>query len=286
MVYQKALQALSTFQSDGELIYERDWDVLIVLDGCRLDLMREVAPEFGLSPVDSMVSANTMTKEWMRANFTSDFADEMANTIYVCSNPYSDTELSQGDFETLDEVWRDQWDDEAGTILPKSVTDRAIVHGRQRETERLIVHYMQPHYPFLGDNSNGPADLDTEIIIDQIDTTDSSSVWDQLRRGKVSQEDVWEGYGNNLRVVLESVNVLLNNVDSNNIVITSDHGNALGEWGIYGHPMNMPLNSLREVPWIRTESSDSESYQPNIQTEKDTPTESPQDRLSALGYVE
>jgi len=39
----------------GTNIYERDWDALVVLDACRVDILREVADEYEfIDEVDSV----------------------------------------------------------------------------------------------------------------------------------------------------------------------------------------------------------------------------------------
>ena len=58
------------------------------------------------------------------------------------------------------EVWRDAWDYDRGTVLPRAVTDAAIRAGRNQDLDRLVVHYMQPHFPCIaghdGDTPGGP----------------------------------------------------------------------------------------------------------------------------------
>jgi len=64
-----------------------------------------------------------------------------------------------------------------------------------------------------------------------------------------------EAYKENLRIVLqyaaELCNELLNCKPSRSIVITSDHGEALGENGIYSHPYGSKNPVLLKVPWFK-----------------------------------
>lgn len=46
----------------GTSIYECDWDILVILDACRADLMREVAIDYGLE-VDTHRSPASMSPE-------------------------------------------------------------------------------------------------------------------------------------------------------------------------------------------------------------------------------
>jgi hypothetical protein len=149
-VYKKGLHQLFRLRKIGDPIYEENWDLLIVLDGCRLDLMEELTAEIEyIDSVGQRRSVDTMTREWMRKNFRDEFTEEMSNTAYVCGNPHSAMLLDRDDFLELKEVWRYGWDDELGTLPPRPLTDQAIQVSRSQSPPQTIVHYMQPHYPFI-----------------------------------------------------------------------------------------------------------------------------------------
>ncbi|MFB6155260.1 MAG: hypothetical protein ABEJ22_05145 [Haloferacaceae archaeon] len=283
--YYKLLYTVSRVAVDPTPVYERDWDLLVVLDACRADLLREVADEYEfVESVDEITSVDTMTPEWMRHTFVPEYADQMADTHYVCGNPFSAQILDDEGFETLDELWRRGWDDELQTLPPRAVTDTAIAAARERDAERLVVHYMQPHWPFVPARD---ADYYDGLSPGDFGGHNDSDVWEQLRRGEVDADDVWEDYRENLRYALDEVEVLLENVDADRAVVTSDHGNSVGEYGIYGHPRHMPFRSLRRVPWVRTTATDERTRDP------DPPEASREDdvdadveaRLRNLGYT-
>ena len=46
--YLRSLQAVGRVLPYGTNVYTREWDVLVVLDACRADLLRAVAPETDL----------------------------------------------------------------------------------------------------------------------------------------------------------------------------------------------------------------------------------------------
>lgn len=278
-VYKKGLHQIFRLYHSGDPIYSIDWDLLIVLDGCRLDLVEEVADDFAfINDVGSMRSVDTMTREWMKKNFRDEYAEEMACTAFICGNPHSDWLLDSDDFLLLDEVWRYGWDDDLGTIPPRPLTDRAISVGRSESPERMIIHYMQPHYPFL----SRPG-LDAGIDVDRFGELPWDNVWDRLRKGEVDRSKVWKAYRDNLCRVLEDVDLLLQNVDAERAVITSDHGNAMGEWGIYGHPIHMPLDAIQIVPWIITTGKDTGKYEPDSYP-GDVASRDIMTRLEQLGY--
>jgi len=279
-LYAGAWRTLGWHIPRGTNIYEREWDVLVILDACRVDLMREVAPEYSfIGDIGSFESVGSMSEEWMEKTFTEECAAEISNTAYVTANVFSDTVLSDSRFDVLDEVWKYAWDDKLGVVPPRPVTSRAISVGREHKPERLIVHYMQPHHPFIADGG-GTADFEP----DPFGRRGTETVMDTLRRNRVSHEEFWKMYRANLRCVLEDVSLLLSNVDADTVVLTSDHGDAIGEWGIYDHPAGFLHPVVKNVPWVETTASDTGEYEPTQQREDNVNVDI-KSRLRSLGYV-
>lgn len=283
-VYIKALQQMLP-DGGGEAIFAREWDLLVILDACRFDLLSEIAStnEYSfLTNITTLRSLDSTTKAWMAQNFTADHRTEMRHTAYVCGNPFSAEELNTEEFALLDEVWKYGWDDELGTLPPRTITDRTIAAGRNGNPDRIIAHYMQPHNPFVGGEKpkqrKSIAEWGQESALD---------IWQQLEDGIVESAQVWEDYRANLDYVLEEVELLLNNIDAERVVISSDHGNAIGEWGLYGHPPHLPFECLRTVPWVRTTANDSNTHTPTTEREHSTTNDQETqvaNRLDALGY--
>ncbi len=277
--YVGALRRVGRIYDPGEPIYDREWDVLLVLDACRYDLLEEVADEYDfLGTRDRFTSAGSSSREWMEHNFGEEFAGEMARTAHVTGNPFSDRCLDPEQFARLDEVWRYAWDDDLGTIRPRPLTDRAVDAWRNLAPDRLIVHYMQPHYPFLT-----RPDLHDGMVVAGFGDAEET-FWERVRRGDVSTDVAWEAYRENLRYVLEEVEFLLSTIDADRVVVTADHGNAIGRWGIYGHPSSVPMADLRRVPWVETTASRENDYEPEV-----TPDPQADDRIESrledLGYL-
>lgn len=265
----------------GTNVYERDWDTLVILDACRVDLMEELTGEFSfIDGVASFESVGSMSEEWIEKTFVDAYREEMRNTAYVTANVFSDSLLSADDFLELDEVWRYGWDEDLGVVPPRAVTDRAIDVARTQDPDRLIVHYMQPHHPFIADDSS----IASQFVSDPFGRGDEWSVVDALRHGKISHEEFWRAYRANLRLALEDVAVLRRNHDADTMVLTADHGDALGEWGIYDHPAGCLHPVVKNVPWVETTASDGGEYEPATadRTEQDVAIDQ---RLRDLGYL-
>lgn len=278
----------------GPSIYDYEWDVLVVLDACRTDVLREVAPDVAWLPsadeIGGVPSVACSSKQWMEQNFGPENAHEAAETAYVTGNPFSERVFGSTDpFACLDEVWQYGWDDEYGTVLPETITDRAIQVGRETGTP-MIVHYMQPHLPFVSDMDLHPGyDRDhwgAEESV-QRDGGGADLVWNQLRSGKLRREEVWAAYRRNLLAALPEVDRLRRNVDADEFVISADHGNAFGEWGVYGHPPDVPIPPVVDVPFVSVDATDEGSSRPSMERPRtETPDGDVSDRLSSLGYTE
>lgn len=261
----------------GRRIFEHEWDVLIVLDACRADMYLDVVND----TAESVWSCASSSLEWMEKNFQESYADEMSSTAYITGNPFTENEKvtrTVQNFGILDEVWRYGWDDELGTITPDPIADRVISVSRRRNHKRVIGHFMQPHFPFIGaDQTWGHIDVRNY-------SAPSQNPWDRCKLGEASVSEVKEAYYQNLAFVWPYVQRILQNV-SGKVVVTSDHGNALGEGGIWGHRNYLVHPSVRRVPWDEYECHDLEGYDPPSYDRRDGTNTEIEDRLHQLGYI-
>jgi hypothetical protein len=260
----------------GDSVFDREWDLLVILDACRVDLLEEVVDEYAfLSSPETFRSRGGNSQEWMAENFTPASADELARTVYVSGNVFTQSHADPNRFAFLDEVWKYAWDDDRGTVPARPITERAVSVGREYDPDRLLVHYMQPHAPSV------PDPLGKGM------TTDPDEPWESapelLRRGEIDRERVWQSYLENLRYVLDDVAVLLKNVDAETAVITADHGELLGEYGLYDHPKGLTFDTLREVPWVETTARDEGTLESTLEPGDDSGDRA--EKLRALGYL-
>ncbi|WP_210408908.1 hypothetical protein [Halorhabdus rudnickae] len=209
----------------------------------------------------------------MRRTFRPD--RDFSKVAYVTANPFSSQILDERDFAVMDEVWRYAWDHEVGTVRAEAVTEAAVDTLRSRDVDRVIVHYMQPHHPFV------PNPLAAGI--NREDPTEHEiTAWEKLRDDELNRETVWSAYRSNLAYVLSSIDTLRQNVDGPQLAVTADHGNALGEWGIYGHG-DYPLRALRRVPWCTASAADEHTIDPDV--DRNTVDLNVDEQLRDLGYM-
>ena len=281
-LYLGGLRRAGRVYNYGTPIFDREWDLLVVLDACRADLLREVVNEYPFLSTETCDSVGSATEEWLAKNFAPAYKRPMSETAYVTGNPHSarGAGFDEERLRHVENVWSHSWSDEDRTVRAEAVTDYAVRVGREVDAERYVVHYMQPHHPFVG-----RPELNSGIGFRA--DADYDHVWEKLRRGGVSLAEVWRGYRANLRYVLDSVETLLSNFDAERAVVTADHGNAVGEWGVYGHPMYVPIAALKRVPYCRTRAVDGGTYEPPVEVSRSDgrPTADVEEHLRDLGYA-
>ncbi len=261
-------------------VFEADWDLLVVLDACRADLWASVVDDRSLPVGTTRVSPGGTSTEWLDAVFGETDPAALADVGYVTANPYSESHTDETALGPVEEVWRYGWDEQLRTTPPEAVTEAAVRVARENDPGRLVVHYMQPHFPAVRGDIAGEGGVARDAFGEE-----SLSIWEDLRFGTRSAATVWEAYRENLEAVLPHVETLLSNVDAERAVITADHGNAFGERGLYGHVAGVALRPLREVPWVVTEATDEGTL--DVEERDDRPADVEADveqRLRDLGY--
>jgi len=187
-------------------------------------------------------------------------------------------------FKIID-VWAMGWDEKWGTVPPEKVNEALEKYKEIYPERKFILHYLQPHEPYLGDirsvgfnkpnhgvvlgNSQSSYVNKYEVLIKifsllakKFNILGNKPSWkireflnlppvtpmDEVRR-KYGDIGLRKAYENNLIVVLESVKNLVRGL-SGRIIITSDHGELLGENGNYSHGIKCMDPLLVEIPWF------------------------------------
>lgn len=233
--------------AEEESIFEREWDNLLILDACRYDLYEEVRGKVG-----KRTSVASRTKDYVKETFSEgDYSD----VVYVTSNPHFHQEqfkeLTGRDvddvFHEVFHTYETDWAEEENTVLPEALIRDAETAKKLFPDKKLIVHFMQPHYPFVKSN------LTTKGIRPDLDhEKEDFSVWQRAEMGDYNDQELWKAYKKNLEFVLEEIQDFAENLEGKT-AITSDHGNLVGENGLYGHSFTQPAKGLREVPWEKIE---------------------------------
>lgn len=270
-------------------ITNEEWDTLIVADAMKWELYDDaISDEYEdkFDRVEPVLSPGSSTPQWLNETFTESYGD----TVYVAGNPQV-SRHQRDKFHKLYEVWEDSYSEDDSVIDPKMVTDKAIEAREEHPNKKLIVHYMQPHYPFIGYPSLNYAEYDFSDLglTESKEDKDVRSVWFALGSGLVDRDDVWEGYSSNAELVFDEIDRILESI-SDRVVVTSDHGNMIGDrsWPIpireYGHPGNMRQYDLIKVPFLVREGESRDIVEEDVNSPKSELSDTISDQLSALGY--
>lgn len=271
--------------TDGVDVFDEDWDNLLILDACRYDMFARCSELPGR--LERRQSKGSATTEFLTANLS---GRDLRDTVYVTANPqlYRNHESIRVTFHDEIHVWREEgWDEEYGTVLPETVTEYAMRAAAEYPEKRLVVHYMQPHYPFVGS--------ETDFDKGHLTGARQENVWNQLLLGSLSagRDDIWPIYEANLTRALPHVEELMTNIGGKTVV-TADHGNMVGERAFplpireWGHPRGIYTEELVAVPWLIYESGprrEIRAADPAAGGE-DVDEDVVADRLRDLGYVE
>jgi hypothetical protein len=282
----------------GVYVYDESWDNLIILDACRYDTFRELNKIQGL--LEYRISRGSSSEEFLLENFTKHPTFEyFPDLIYIAANPYVSS-LVHDRFYKLYPVWDYGWDEKLGTVPPSNVVNAALEATRSHPDKRLIIHFMQPHFPSLEEKLEGDTGFQglRRTVLDNINPIGKG--WDLtaeslLDQGKLNVNQVWSAYKQNLRIVLSYVEKLIPGLKGKT-VITSDHGDLFGErigllfpFKISGHRKNFHVKQLVKVPWliVNNEHKRIEMSTKNMKEKKNNSLQDEEkirDRLRKLGY--
>lgn len=258
-----------------KLLKGREWHCLIVLDACRYDLFEKVYNDFFGGELTKSVSPASDTQEWCdRVLANGDFKD----VVYVSGNAHINSTTDVKGFygpdhlyEVID-AWKWGWDSKLNTTSPWNVTEGAKRAIRNYPGRRIVVHYMQPHFPYIDEHE--PSGNESNILKSLMESSMYRTLrfhfaknfpvfWNEFRSfvkkrlgmddehplEKIRQMDrktLLKRYETSLRITLKSISDLVQRTGAT--FITSDHGELLGEDDLYGHGHNHPLSRL--VPWF------------------------------------
>lgn len=274
---------------------EEDWDHAIILDAARYDVFKNVYPEYFEGELEKRRSKGSATPEWAakvlkgRHNINWFSANPFINGIGLPLN-----EIGAVDYETTPsehianviDLWDEEWDDAIGSVTPEAVNQEFFERRNNLAGRRNVIHYMQPHAPFLGrgksrinkhlqksfsqlkkdgkksgfmpgkfseympDLIGKLEDTETAMKLGLLSSLDRSSLLEVLTGD--TEEKLMEYYEENMRMVMDSASKLVKELDGK-VIITSDHGEAFGEQGVWEHHVETHIPVLVEVPWLEVE---------------------------------
>lgn len=269
-------------------LLEEDWDTAVILDACRYDSFKSIYRSYlGEGKLEKRRGASCTT-EWIKNTFPRNYPE----IVYVSGNPWINSHSAwdgfdpRKKFEEIFDVWDWAWMGQPGTADPEEVTRTALEARKAYPQKRVIVHYLQPHYPYRKVEVSEEIKMQFDGVYGRDGSGDGfkSKFSDSLNRnfkklfGKTwfwglremfsfgprhVEEFLWrnftedqlrEFYEDNLCWALDKVERLLDELEGE-LVITSDHGEAFGEGGEFFHPLGTTNSAVREVPFWRMEGA-------------------------------
>lgn len=314
-------------------IINEKWDYLIILDACRYDYFESMYADYIEGKLSKRISAGTNTGQWRDENFPGCYDDVVyiSANPHFCQNIAVGGYTAGEHFHKVYEVWRDGW--KGGLVLPELVTKTAADIVGKHPGKRFIIHYLQPHTPYiiLGEDARGYEQSHGQAgrcIIGEEDYKNAPKYkrkilnmllkvfkgnnllgnhpeW-HLRKWlklpprspmefvlrEYNQKVLKSAYKANLRFALVQVAELLKYL-SGRIIVSSDHGDLLGEGKCYAHPSNSDNPILFEVPWLVIDKAEAEIENMSIEsptdsvdvTSKEADEKQVRDKLRDLGYL-
>lgn len=274
------------FNTNGTDVVAADWDNLLLLDACRHDLFE--ASNSLAGDLSREVSRGSNTREFLLGNFQ---GRDLHDTVYVTASPmlHRNRDSIDVEFHAEIDIWQGEgWSETHQTVLPETTADHALEAAETYPHKRLLVHFLQPHYPFV---TSTDQPFEDERAFD----ASLTNCWEQVLRGElqVSPEEIWRAYEANLERALESVERLVESLDGKSVV-TSDHGNMIGERATpvpvreWGHPYGIYTPELVEVPWLESPADGRREIvaEEPRRTSDSVVEETVVRRLQELGYAE
>lgn len=266
-------------QMDGnegaQNIFDDDWDNLIILDACRYDAFAARSSLPGT--LEQRRSLGATTSEFVRENFD---GQTLHDTVYVSANVWYLKLFEELDSELhkFIDLQKSHHDETLGTVHPEAVTEEARKVASEYPNKRLIIHYLQPHQPYIGTTGREHFEV-------------SPGLRETLNRSNVSDGMLRKAYQENLDLVLDSVADLLPALEGRTVV-TADHGEMLGERGrpvpvrTYGHFGGLYHDELVNVPWLVIDDDHRKEIvaEPPSMELDDADSEAVDKRLRELGY--
>ena len=256
--------------SQKELIHQRDWDILIILDACRYDAYvmsnaKKIGGRIGYAWSPASITPHWVMRTWLNGDWK--------DILYISGNIFINKSLGpikhlhrlfrydlSDTFLDIIEVWRRGVDKSLHTVPPwrmyqayKMAKVKMRIKGKRLGRDyKMVIHFIQPHTPFITFKRLNDLiyRLDDEIGREDIGLGFEYLFIPYLRKHLDKKELdrlIWRGYMENLNIALKYVNKIVEDYDGK-IVITADHGELLGEYNSYFH-FDIEAPQLRLVPY-------------------------------------
>jgi len=260
---------LKQFESQKKLLIDllnSEKFIIIILDACRPESLHKWLshnkPSL-LKYLTKVRSEGKTTKSW----FIKTFKDYQFDLTYISGNPYINStgitpvgKIARNCFTEIVDAWR-EWSENEQTCTPQTMNKFALINLNK---PRLIVHYLQPHQPYIGDiripeymqfisNWNEMKLRHLQRLEMGFDPPKILQVFSSRIFNEDEKNIIRQAYESNVNLVCSHAFQLIDKIKEGTIIITSDHSEMMGENGCWFHYQGHP--KLHIVPWLKISKS-------------------------------
>lgn len=249
------LHTLTELESQKKLLVDimnENKFLIIILDACRPDSFRRWISEnrpILLENLKVVKSEGTRTPHW----FMKTFSENKLDLTYISGNPYINSagitpvgKIAKKVFTNIVDAWK-KWDNKEDTCMPLTVNEFSENYLHE---PRLIIHYMQPHQPYVGKKRIPRYLYDKELFHSMEESEDRPSIL-MIHRRNLNKQDsliIRDAYESNVDLVCSHAFNLIDKFKGT-IIVTADHSEMMGENGVWFHSSGHP--KLHIVPWLK-----------------------------------
>ena len=256
-------------------VLDQPWDILIILDACRYDIFKDEYGTFLKGKLTKYHSIGTNTAEWYNKSFP-DFYEDI---IIISGNPFCNGKgVTQRGFNGINhfykviDAWDHGYDKTLDVIHPEAVNKNFFKYQTLYPEKRFIIHYIQPHSPYVSvPKKYKPKKVIKNNLKQRLRRVLYNNILKKMRlpntmawfisdlfhmNSYIAQlyiDKGWQGiqdaYIDNLRFVLPYVKKITDICSDKKIIVSSDHGERLGELNMFGHGGKRD-KAVIEVPWL------------------------------------
>jgi len=264
-------------------LLQEDEFLLVILDACRYDFFERRYTRHFEGNLERTYTTNTYTMQYLMNTWTDEY-----DITYVAGGPVvSDRNFDMSDwdyrpsehFDEIIDVWDMGYEKELGVTPPEAITEIAT----KRNDDRMIVHYFQPHAPYIGEDRLREGSVDGGRDVIEARGESLKRIYEKIEAGEIDEDTLRKAYASNLQRVMEATKPLVEK-PNRRTVLTSDHGEILGEDGRYMHG-GVPHSALCEVPWLEVNDTKGEPKDIDTSKKQEGNQDEVRQQLEDLGYL-
>lgn len=243
---------LSSWSIQLEKLLGKECFILVVLASCRYDFFAKLYSHNFKGKLKAVKSLGTFTVGWWNKIISSPRLTDIR--LFHNPVPIFPHNWEFNNAKPLNKRIEIIKLDFGHPLKPRSareILEDVLSYGLNKKN---VIYLMSSHFPWQHDLELSRAIL-REVALYEF--TPEKIIHKTLKVNNIPRERVIRAYALNLTKTLSAVSWFLKQLPSKHlfeVVLTSDHGELLGEYNLYLHP-HYELPQLLIVPWLEVEST-------------------------------